>query len=287
MGLRTANPQSLWQSRILVVGAAGAIGAGVAQALRERGARVMGIDRSAGPHILQADITDATTVQEAVRQAIEELGGLDVLINTAGIGPPQDAGAPPDESVMQTLEINLLGPWRVTAYALPALVASRGRIINVASGLAFANVPFAAAYCASKRALAAWSDVLRLEYGSHVNITTIYPGYVKTPIHMLVEAAGLSLEGLVREEPLQAVVSTIVGACTGKPRRDLATTRIGTFEIGLARHFPALVDRIILLRVQKLKRAGRFDRAPLATGMLKRLSGPASRAEKEPVSHHR
>jgi NAD(P)-dependent dehydrogenase (short-subunit alcohol dehydrogenase family) len=287
MGLRTANPQSLWQSRILVVGAAGAIGAGVAQALRERGARVMGIDRSAGPHILQADITDAASVQEAVQQAIEELGGLDVLINTAGIGPPQDAGAPPDESVMQTLEINLLGPWRVTAYALPALVASHGRIINVASGLAFANVPFAAAYSASKRALAAWSDVLRLEYGSHVNITTIYPGYVKTPIHVLVEAAGLSLEGLVREEPLQAVVSTIVGACTGKPRRDLATARIGTIEIGLARHFPALVDRIILQRVQKLKLAGRFDRAPLAAGMLNRLAGPAGGAEKEPVSHHR
>jgi NAD(P)-dependent dehydrogenase (short-subunit alcohol dehydrogenase family) len=287
MGLRTANPQSLWQSRILIVGAAGAIGVGVAHALRERGARVMGIDRSAGSHILQADITDAVAVQEAVRQAIKELGGLDVLINTAGIGPPQDAGAPPDESVMQTLEINLLGPWRVTAYALPALMASRGRIINVASGLAFANVPFAAAYSASKRALAAWSDALRLEYGSHVNITTVYPGYVKTPIHVFVEAAGLSLEGLVREEPLQAVVSTIVGACTGRPRRDLATTRIGTFEIGLARHFPALVDRIILQRVQKLKLAGRFDRAPLASGMLKRLSGSAGESEKEPVSHHR
>lgn len=286
MGLRTANPQSLWQSRILVVGAAGAIGAGVSQALRERGARVMGIDRSAGPHILQADITDAAAVQDAVRQAIAELGGLDVLINTAGIGPPQDAGSPPDKSVMQTLEVNLLGPWRVTAYALPALIASNGRIINVASGLAFANVPFAAAYSASKRALAAWSDVLRLEYGSHVNITTIYPGYVKTPIHVLVEAAGLSLEGLVREEPLQAVVSTIVGACTGKPRRDLATTRIGTFEIGLARHFPALVDRIILQRMHKLKRAGRFDHAPLASGMLNRLSASSNGTEKEPVSHH-
>jgi NAD(P)-dependent dehydrogenase (short-subunit alcohol dehydrogenase family) len=270
MGLRTANPRSLWQKRVLVVGAAGAIGAGVVQALRERGAQVKGIDRAGGPDIFQADITDAHAVQEAVHQAIEELGGLDVLINTAGIGPPQDAGAPPDESVMRTLEINLLGPWRVTAYALPALLASRGRIINVASGLAFANVPFAAAYSASKRALAAWSDVLRLEYGSHVSITTIYPGYVKTPIHALVEAAGLSLEGLVREEPLQAVVSTIVDACSGRPRRDLATTRIGTFEIGLARHLPALVDRIILRRLQALSRAGRFERAPLAAGMLKR-----------------
>jgi NAD(P)-dependent dehydrogenase (short-subunit alcohol dehydrogenase family) len=270
MAMRTAKSPGLWQRRVLIVGAAGAIGAGVAQALRERGARVKGIDRSAGPDILQADISDTEAVQKAVHQAIEELDGLDVLINAAGIGPPQDAGAPPDENVMRTLEVNLLGPWRVTACALPALLEARGRIINVASGLAFANVPFAAAYSASKRALAAWSDVLRLEYGSHVSVTTIYPGYIRTPIHALVEAAGLSLSGLVREEPLQEVVHTIVRACSGRPRRDLATTRLGTFEIGLARHWPALVDLIILRRLQALSRAGRFEHAPLAAGMLKR-----------------
>ena len=262
---------SLLQSRVLIVGAAGAIGQGTMQALRERGARVMGIDRTPGPDIVQADITNNDDVQNAVHNVIDTLGGLDIIINAAGVGPPQDAGAPPDESVTRTLEINLLGPWRVTAYALPTLLKSHGRIINVASGLAFANVPFAAAYTASKRALAGWSDILRLEYGSQVSVTTIYPGYVKTPIHVHAEAAGLSLSGLVREEPLQAVVSTIVHACTGKPRRDLATTRIGTFQISLARHFPALIDRAILRRLQQLNRSRRYEHAPLAAAMLKRM----------------
>jgi len=154
---------------------------------------------------------------------------------------------------------------------MSALIASHGRIINIASGLAFANVPFAAAYSASKHALSAWSDVLRMEYGSHVSVTTIYPGYVKTPIHLHAEVAGVSLSGLVREESLDCVVETVVQACTGKPRRDLATTRRGALEIGLARHFPALVDRIILNRMQRLERRKGYDHAPLASGMRERM----------------
>ncbi|HZR44206.1 MAG TPA: SDR family oxidoreductase [Ktedonobacteraceae bacterium] len=266
-----ATSKSLFQRRILVVGAAGAIGSGIVQALRERGARVMGIDCTSGPGIVVADITNDEAVRSATQQILTELGGLDVLINTAGIGLLQDAGAPPDESVTLTVEVNLLGPWRVAGYVLPALVESHGRLINVASGLAFANVPFAAAYSASKRALSAWSDVLRLEYGSHVSVTTIYPGYIKTPIHKHAEAAGVSLSGLVREEPLSAMIQTTVRACTGKPRRDLATTRRGQFEIALARHFPALVDRVILRRVHRLAGQKRYEHAPLAFGMLKRL----------------
>lgn len=266
-----ATWRNLAQSRVLVVGAAGAFGSGIAQALRERGARVRGIDRVAGPEIVVADITSDQAVRAAVQQIIAELGGLDILINTAGVGLLQDAGKPPDESVTQTLAINLLGPWRVVGYALPALVESYGRIINVASGLAFANVPFAAAYSASKRALSAWSDVLRLEYGTHVGVTTIYPGYIKTPIHVHAESAGVSLAGLVREEPLAAMIATTVRACTGKPRRDLATTRQGALGIGLARHFPALVDRAILRQLRHLVGEQRYVNAPVAAGMLKRM----------------
>lgn len=266
-----ATRHGLERSRVLVVGAAGAFGSGIAQTLRERGAHVMGIDRVSGPDILVADITDDDVTKNAVQEALTCLGGLDILINTAGVGPLQDAGLPPGESVMQALSVNLLGPWRVASYALPALIESRGRIINVSSGLAFANVPFATPYAASKRAIAAWSDGLRMEYGSHVGVTTIYPGYIKTPIHALSEAAGVTLSGLVSEEPLSAMIETTVRACTGKARRDLATTRRGSFEIGLARHFPALVDRIILRRMQELARQKRYKGAPLASGMLRRL----------------
>ncbi len=265
-----ATWQSLDQSRVLVVGGAGAFGSGISQALRARGARVIGIDRTGGSDILQADITDDDAVRQAVQRAIAELGGLDILINTAGIGPPQDAGLPPDESVTSALAVNLLGPWRVAGYALPALIESRGRIINVSSGLAFVNLPFASAYAASKRAIAAWSDALRLEYGSHVGVTTIYPGYIKTPIHVHAEAAGLSLSNLMPEEPLSAMVKTTVRACTGKPRRDLETTRSSGLGIRLARHFPALADRVVLRQLRRVARQKRYENAPLAAGLLKR-----------------
>ena len=59
-----------------------------------------------------------------------------MLINNAGIGIPQSAGRAPDADALAVLDINLLGPWRVTAAALPALRAARGRVVNVASGLA-------------------------------------------------------------------------------------------------------------------------------------------------------
>jgi NAD(P)-dependent dehydrogenase (short-subunit alcohol dehydrogenase family) len=96
------------------------------------------------------------------------------------------------------LDVNLVGPWRVTSAALPALRASRGRVVNIASGLAHLAVPFATAYCMSKRGLVAYSDALRYEVGHEVTVTTVYPGYVKTPIHDASIALGFGLEGSCR-----------------------------------------------------------------------------------------
>src|SRR5689334_4183850 len=149
--------------RVIVTGAGGAIGAATVAALRAQGDWVVGIDRIADGDVIEADLRDGAQVEQAVAAAIERLGGLDVLVNNAGIGDAHDAGAAPDDAARAIVDVNLFGAWRVTAAALPALLESRGRVINVASGLALVNVPFAGAYAASKRALAAWSDALRLE----------------------------------------------------------------------------------------------------------------------------
>ena len=93
------------------------------------------------------------------------------------------------------LDVNLLGPWRVTAAALPALRESRGRVVNVASGLAHLTVPFATAYTMSKRGVVAYSDSLRLEHGDAITVTTVYPGYIRTPIHERSAAAGVAARG--------------------------------------------------------------------------------------------
>ena len=84
---------------------------------------------------------DPAAVDAAVAEAIGRLGGLDVLINCAGIGIPQSAGEPPGDDALAVIDVNLIAPWRVTSAALPALREARGRVVNVASGLAHLTVP--------------------------------------------------------------------------------------------------------------------------------------------------
>lgn len=248
--------------RILLTGASGGIGSATAEALRRRGAQVVGIDLEPGEEIVSIDLRDPEAVRIGVAEAIGRLGGVDVLVNNAGIGTLQDSGSAPEERALDTLEANLVGAWRTTAAALPALLASRGRVVNVASGLALANVPYAAAYCASKRGIAAYSDVLRLEYGEELTVTTVYPGYIRTAIHAEPERAGVSLEYLAREERLEDAVRTLLRACGGRPRRNLATSRVGAVELAVARHAPALVDALVARRVRAAVASGKVSSAP-------------------------
>jgi NAD(P)-dependent dehydrogenase (short-subunit alcohol dehydrogenase family) len=212
---------------VIITGAASGIGAAALAELERRGDRVVGLDLRAEGEIVACDVTDSDSVERAVATAVELLGGLDALINSAGIGTPQSAAQPPDEDALRVIDVNLLGTWRVTAAALPELRRSRGRVVNISSGLAHLAFPFATAYGASKRAVVGYSDQLRAEVGDEVTVTTVYPGYVRTPIHKAAEGTGVGLEGLVPAEPIEAVVATLVRALNGKPAHDLATSRRG------------------------------------------------------------
>src|SRR3954471_13620958 len=114
--------------RIIITGAAGGIGSATVEALRKRGASVIGLD------LPECDVRDQESVDRAVAEGISQLGGLDVLINNAGLGTPQSAGTAPDDDALELLSVNLLGPWRVTAAALPAPREFRGCVVNVAAG---------------------------------------------------------------------------------------------------------------------------------------------------------
>ena len=123
--------------RALVTGASGAFGSALRATLRERGWTVAGLDLRPDPgdeDVLACDITRDDEVPAAVAAAIERLGGgVDALVNNAGIGGPASAGAPPDDHVRRMLDVNLLGAWRVTAAAIDSLVDSRGRVVLVGS----------------------------------------------------------------------------------------------------------------------------------------------------------
>jgi NAD(P)-dependent dehydrogenase (short-subunit alcohol dehydrogenase family) len=238
--------------RILITGAAGGIGSATAAMLRDHD--VIGLD------IGDCDVRDQAAVDAAVSGAIAKLGGLDVLINCAGLGTPQSAGARPDADALEVLDVNLLGVWRVTAAALPALLESRGRVVNVASGLAVVTLPFSTAYTLSKRAVVAYSDVLRLEYGDRITVTSVYPGYIRTAIHERSRAAGVPLEGAVPVERVEDAARTLVRAALGRPVRDIATTRSGGVAYRALRLLPrGLVDRATRARLRRLARRGHFD----------------------------
>jgi NAD(P)-dependent dehydrogenase (short-subunit alcohol dehydrogenase family) len=261
--------------RVVITGAASGIGAAAADAMRSRGASVVGLDLNPGADwILECDVRDQASVDRAVAEAVERLGGLDVLINCAGLGLPQSAGAPPDDGALAVIDVNLLGPWRVTSAALPALREARGRVVNVASGLAFLTVPFATAYTMTKRGIVAYSDSLRLEHGDAIEVTTVYPGYIKTPIHAASEADGFALDGMVPEEPLASAAQTVARAALGRYVRDVATTRRGELEYRLLRIAPRrAVDRGTRAALRRFARAGRFGRSQLAREFVARLAG--------------
>jgi NAD(P)-dependent dehydrogenase (short-subunit alcohol dehydrogenase family) len=238
--------------RVLITGAAGGIGGAAAHELRARGAEVVGLDLE-GADIV-CDVRDQASVDAAVAEAVRRLRGLDVLINNAGIGTPQSAGLRPDDGALAVIDVNLLGPWRVTAAALPELRESRGRVVNVASGLAHLALPFGTAYCMSKRGLTAYSDALRLEYGGEVTVTTVYPGYIRTPIHAESQRAGVALEGHVPAERVEDAARTLARAALGPPARDLATTRNGALGYALLRHLPRrLLDAAVRRRLAGIR----------------------------------
>ncbi|MFB8281540.1 SDR family NAD(P)-dependent oxidoreductase [Nocardia colli] len=234
-------------SRVIITGAASGIGLATATRLRRQGHRVIGLDKHPdGPRTLTCDVTDQDSVDTAVAAAISELGGLDVLINCAGVGFSQSAGEAPGPDAELVIAVNLMGPWRVTCAALQALRDSRGRVVNVSSGMAFMAAPFAPAYTMSKRGLVGYSDALRHEHRDAIEVSTFYPGYVKTPIHQDSADKGFGFDGLVPAEPVDAVARRLAATAVGRYRRDVASSFAQTVSVAFMRHAPrGLLDLAI------------------------------------------
>lgn len=203
--------------RALVTGGASGIGAATAVLLTERGARVAILDRAhttpSGLLELTADITDRAAVTAAVAQTAAAFGGLDVLVNNAGIGAVGDIAANDDAEWARVLDVNVTGLARVSAAALVHLRAStRAAIVNVSSIVATVGVPQRALYAASKAAVAGLTLAMAADHVTEgIRVNAVLPGTADTPwVGRLIAAAAdpaAAAAALRARQPLARLVT--------------------------------------------------------------------------------
>jgi len=169
--------------RALVTGAASGIGAATVALLRAEGAAVVGIDVRATDEVRAGDVTDPESVRDFVATATAGLGGLDVLVNVAGVMHFSRVEDVTLDDWQRHLAVNLTGPFLVTQAAVPHLIASRGCIVTVASVAGLKGQAYTSAYSASKGGAVLFAKSLALELADRgVRVNCVCPGGVDTPL---------------------------------------------------------------------------------------------------------
>ena len=182
----------------LVTGGASGIGLATADLLAQRGAQVAVLDvtKSAAHLSVVADVTDDAQVRQAVAEAEAALGGLDILINNAGIGAAGTVEDNGDEEWRRVFDVNVLGIVRTTRAAMPFLrqaVQRTGQaaIVNTCSIAATAGLPNRALYCASKGAVYSLTLAMAADHVREgIRVNCVNPGTADTPwVGRLLDAA--------------------------------------------------------------------------------------------------
>src|SRR5262249_9776276 len=136
-----------------------------------------------GQHALQADVSSEQDIDKAVAAAVEKLGGVDGLVNAAGILRHGTLAELTPDVFRQILNVNLMGPYLLIRAALPHLRrATSATIVNVASMAALRPPPGMPGYAASKAGLVAFGQALAPELGPTIRINAICPGIIRTPM---------------------------------------------------------------------------------------------------------
>ncbi len=183
----------------LVTGAARGIGRACAIALAQAGADVaLGLrDIASGEELvatiralgrkalpLQMDVLHRSQITDAVAKAAKHFGRIDVLVNNAGLGPPNRAEEVTEKDFDYTLGVNLKGTFFVSQEVGRVMIAQKtgGKIVMLSSQAGFVALPTESVYCMTKAAIAHLTKCLALEWGKHhINVNGVAPTFVRTP----------------------------------------------------------------------------------------------------------
>lgn len=259
---------------IWITGASSGIGEALAVALAGEGARLVlsardthGLERvaekcragtaSAAPLIEAFDMSEHALLGAVVERVLDRTGGIDLLINNAGVGQRANALSCKPDVVRKIIDVNFLGPVFLTQEVLPHMIRrGSGRIVVVSSVLGKFHLPGRSAYAASKHALQGYFDTLRSEiYGSGVGVTIVCPGWIATDI----SRNALTADGSSYDKATKAVSRKMsADACARQIIRAAASGKneamIGGIEIwgGMLRALaPRLYDRVICGRMRE------------------------------------
>ena len=189
-----------WNNKtVMITGASSGIGRGLALELSRRGAKVGLVARRAdslaelvqeiagagGKALaLPTDVMDADSLRDAADQLRSDLGPIDVLIANAGVGATVDGADLKGSAVANVINVNVLGAANSVEAVVPEMVKrGSGHLVVISSLAAYRGLPKSAAYCASKAAVSAFFESLRLDLQPRgIAVTIIHPGFIKTPL---------------------------------------------------------------------------------------------------------
>jgi len=264
--------QRFARQTVVVTGASAGIGLAVVRAFATEGANVVLAARNRQrldliaaeleSHFPQrtlacaCDVTDRTQVEQLMADAVKHFGRLDILINNAGIGliaPFEQVQTADAHALFAT---NFFGPFHCLQAALPHFKRQRaGHIVNIASLAGLRGIPNSAVYAATKAALIALSDAVRIEWQDHgVHITVVCPGRIRLADTGFFAAA--KKYGTVKlydtpEISAETVAHAVLDAVSSRKRLIILPAH-ARFTHYLNKFAPGLLDRILYKKMPRL-----------------------------------
>jgi short-subunit dehydrogenase len=263
--------RSIRGARILVTGASQGIGRALAEAAARRGARVLAAARSrdlldelagklrgegATLEVVQADVTQPDDRRRMVEAALHHFGGLDVLVNNAGIGATGHFAEVSPERLRKIMEVNFFGLTETTRAFLPLLRrGEKPAIVNISSVAGKRGIPARSEYSASKFAVQGFSEALRAELAKDgIDVLVVCPGLTQTNFshNMIEQKARMPMDHMRGMTADQVAAATLRSIERG--RNETCLTFQGRLMVFVSRFFPRLADRIAARRVRALFR---------------------------------